>query len=155
MKQLILIAFLCCAASVSAAKVNVVDGDSLEIDDRRIRLDGIDAPELVQTCFDADGTEYQCGYKAMEFAADFIADKQPDCRCLSEKDRYGRELCECFVDDISLNEALVRAGWAMSYRDTKFDELQNDAEAHKRGIWQGKFMRPALFRALERATEQK
>lgn len=32
-----------------------IDGDTLRIDDRRIRLSAIDAPELSQTCRDATG----------------------------------------------------------------------------------------------------
>ncbi|MBO6282011.1 MAG: thermonuclease family protein [Alphaproteobacteria bacterium] len=155
MKYLFLAVLLCVAANSALAQVKVVDGDSLEIGDRRIRLDGIDAPELVQTCFTPSGDEYACGKEALNFAEELIKDKPVDCRCLPEKDRYGRELCECFVDDTSLNKTLVQSGWAMSYRDAKYDELQDEAEADKRGIWQGKFMRPALFRALERVTEQK
>ena len=154
MKYLFLAGLLCVAANSALAQVKVVDGDSLEIGDRRIRLDGIDAPEFVQTCFTALGEEYACGKEALDFVEELIKDKPVDCRCLPEKDRYGRELCECFVDDVSVNTALVQAGWAMSYRDAKYDELQAKAEAAKCGIWQGKFMRPALFRALERAAEQ-
>lgn len=156
MKHFILIAFLCCVAGVAIAQIKIIDGDSLEIGERRIRLDGIDAPELLQLCFNDIDEEYPCGKQALEFTANFISGTEPDCRCLPEKDKYGRELCECFVNDVSLNEALVSAGWAMSYRDTKYDKAQNAAEGAKRGIWQGKFMRPALFRVLERyTTEQK
>lgn len=154
MKYLFLTLILCCAAGLSAAQMKVVDGDSLEDGERRIRLDGIDAPELIQTCFTASGEEYACGKEARNFIAEFVADNDINCDCLPQKDRYGRELCECFVGDQSLNEALVEAGWAMSYRDTKYDKRQDEAEAARRGIWQGKFMRPALFRALERANEQ-
>lgn len=154
MKHALLMVLLCCTASLAMAQVKVIDGDSLEIGERRIRLDGIDAPELMQTCFTSSDEEYACGREAMNFIEELTAANEVDCDCLPEKDRYGRELCECFVGEKSLNEALVLSGRAMSYRDSKYDELQNEAETAKLGIWQGKFMRPALFRALERVREQ-
>ncbi len=38
----------------------VIDGDSLEVDGNRIRIHGIDARELGQTCLDHHG-EFPCG----------------------------------------------------------------------------------------------
>ena len=37
------------------------DGDSLRLGTDRIRLVGIDAPELTQVCWDASGAEWPCG----------------------------------------------------------------------------------------------
>jgi hypothetical protein len=39
----------------------VVDGDTLAIGAQRIRLQGIDAPEIDQTCLDGTGTLWRCG----------------------------------------------------------------------------------------------
>jgi endonuclease YncB( thermonuclease family) len=48
---------------------------------------------------------------------------------------------------------MVAAGWAMTYRDEKYAKSEQNAQLGKRGIWQGKFMRPALYRALERIKQ--
>jgi len=40
---------------------NVVDGDTLNNDGQRIRLYGIDAPELLQFCKDENKNKYPCG----------------------------------------------------------------------------------------------
>ena len=42
-----------------------VDGDSIEIAGTRIRLEGIDAPELAQTCADTQGQSWACGRAAL------------------------------------------------------------------------------------------
>ena len=42
----------------------IVDGDSLRLAGRSIRLDGIDAPEWDQTCLDAGGQTWRCGRAA-------------------------------------------------------------------------------------------
>ena len=43
----------------------VNDGDSITIAGERIRLRGIDAPELSQTC-ERDGQDYACGRRSKE-----------------------------------------------------------------------------------------
>jgi len=42
----------------------VVDGDTLENDGQPIIFYGIDAPELLQSCADANGERYPCGLMA-------------------------------------------------------------------------------------------
>ena len=153
-KCFIFLFLLLFSADLAAQNIKVVDGDSLEIDGQRIRLDGIDAPEYKQICKDATGKDYACGQKALEFAQNFIAQSEVDCQCLPEKDRYQRELCECFVNEESLNKALVTAGWAVPYRADEYSAAQKEARRYKRGIWQGKNMRPALYRILQKHMEE-
>ena len=139
--------------SAAAAEYTAVDGDSLVQGERRIRLDGIDAPEFIQSCYNAQGAEYPCGLEALQYLESLMQNNDITCDCLPEPDIYGREMCECFADDVSLNRAMVFAGFAMTYRSDKYTDAEKSAKSGKRGIWQGKFMRPALFRALERALQ--
>ncbi|MCQ2734555.1 MAG: thermonuclease family protein [Alphaproteobacteria bacterium] len=156
MKKFLIILLLLSVFPFSVvAEIKVIDGDSLEIGKRRIRLNGIDAPEFSQMCKNQNEIEYDCGQKAMEFAANFLQNGHPECQCLPQKDKYGRELCECFVNGKSLNKALVSSGWAVMYRETAYQTAQDEAQEHKRGLWQGKFMRPALYRILNRFTKEK
>ena len=53
-------------ASADAASVRVADGDSIEFGGQRIRLRGIDAPELHQECRDLSGRNWPCGRRARD-----------------------------------------------------------------------------------------
>jgi endonuclease YncB( thermonuclease family) len=57
---------------------SVIDGDTLEIHDRRIRLDGIDAPESAQLCL-RDGRKERCGQASAFFLADLIGRRSVRC----------------------------------------------------------------------------
>ena len=47
--------------STSAQYIKVIDGDSFFINNREIRLSGIDAPEYRQKCYDSQNKSYACG----------------------------------------------------------------------------------------------
>jgi endonuclease YncB( thermonuclease family) len=57
------------AAADIMGQASVIDGDTIEIHDRRIRLFGIDAPEAPQICT-ASGKTYLCGQQAALALAD-------------------------------------------------------------------------------------
>ena len=130
---------------------HVVDGDSLEYGSVRIRLKDIDAPELFQYCFDKDNKKYYCGKEAHRFLQEIAAG---DVRCeYFGKDKYGRQLAECFDDNNnSINKQMVASGMALSY-GKKYKKEEGKAKYNKKGIWQGRFIRPELYRALQKKTE--
>lgn len=129
----------------------VVDGDSLEIGSRRIRLFGIDSPEYPQNCYDAKHKSYSCGIKAKHYMEKLVSAGRVECRQV-EVDRYKRSLSVCYSDGKNINEEMVKAGWALAYRDDDgiYTRAEIDAKKHKRGVWQGKFMRPELYRFKKR-----
>ena len=102
------------AVATRAENYTAVDGDSLAEGERRIRLDGIDAPEFVQNCYTDSGAEYTCGLEALQYLEDLMRGNEIRCDCLPEKDKYNREICECFADDVCLNEAMVFGGFAVT-----------------------------------------
>lgn len=131
-------------------RASVVDGDSLVIDDARIRLWGIDAPELDQTCH-RDGNAYMCGREAREALARLVGSRPVACAG-REKDRYGRLIADCLVDARELGRAQVAAGWAVSYGD--FEREEAAARAGGRGIWSGTFDRPRDWRESHGAAAE-
>lgn len=157
MKKISVVLVLCliCGAAY-AEEVKIVDGDSLELNGERVRLDGIDAPEYFQVCRNEQNKEYECGQEALQYLQNLSEGQSVTCNCLAEKDKYGRKLCECFVGNLSLNKEMVRSGWAFPYRDDdKYSQELEYAQTQHIGIWQGKNMRPALYRVLEKIRSKK
>ncbi len=141
-------------AALAKEEIKVLDGDSLEIDGRDIRLVGIDAPEYLQLCYDKNGEKYECGQEALRYLQKLVADSLKsggNIACKKEGvDRYKRDLSVCYADKLNLNKEMVRSGWATVYRHDMFQADEDEAKKAKRGIWQGRFMRPELYRALKR-----
>ncbi len=150
-KVLLFIGLLMASAGLAAEGINVVDGDSLEAGNERLRLMNIDAPEFFQKCYDASGWKYLCGFEATEYLKKLM---QGQVRCERYgKDRYGRSLVECWrADGVNIGQEMVRSGWATAYNE-KYQADEKQARAAKKGIWRGKFMRPELYRALKRSHE--
>lgn len=127
----------------------VIDGDSISVDDREVRLFGIDAPEYHQTCFDGKRHEYSCGKASQEFLYDLINGKKVTCH-YAEKDKYNRFLGKCEIGKISINQEIIKNGMAVIYNFTESDDvmdmLESKAKEQKIGIWQGAFQLPKDYR---------
>ena len=131
---------------VRSQELRVVDGDTIHLNDEKIRFTGIDTPELKQTCIKA-GVINSCGVTAKEILIEKIADNKVE--CISEgKDRYKRTLAECFVNDESLSGYLVRSGYAFAYRkySKKFILDEDYAKDNKIGMWSMQFEYPWDYR---------
>jgi len=126
-------------------RARVIDGDSLEIGGTRIRLEGIDAPELEQTCTDSKGWSWPCGRAATRELRAHIHGQELDCDNLG-LDRYQRVLAVCALPDGSgINPWLVQQGWAVA-SGLAYDSEQSEAQSAHRGIWAGSFMPPWQWR---------
>ena len=134
-----------------SGRVNITkvsDGDSLRSGDLRIRLFGIDAPELKQQCADQNGVLWDCG-AAAQHQLDTIIGENKELQCnLRDVDRYGRLIMHCFNGLIDIGEAMVQSGYALAYRH--FSDLytadEEQAKAAHKGVWRGAFSPPWEWR---------
>lgn len=125
-----------------SGRVVVVDGDSLIIDGEKMRLSGIDAPELEQTCGGQRGV-WLCGRRSREALRNLIDSNIVV--CISDGiDRYQRWLVRCEIGSVELNRAMVLDGWAVSYG--AYEREEDLARAAKRNLWAGEFERPSSWR---------
>lgn len=143
------LAFFSAVPAYADGDVYVVDGDSLKLGEQNVRLAHIDAPEYYQTCKRADKSTYNCGIKAREKLESLLKLGELSCKTVG-RDIYNRDMSECFAGRTNINLEMVRSGWAVVYksRDAVYLEAQADAKRAKLGIWQGKYMKPELYRIL-------
>ena len=137
-----LIFFFLTYNDVKSYEIKIIDGDTIHLNNEKIRFTGIDTPELKQTCNKNSEIIY-CGIKAKQLLIDKIGKNKVTC-IREGKDQYKRTLAECFVNDLSLSRFLVREGYAFAYRkySKKFIEDENFAKNNNMGMWSMKFEYP-------------
>jgi endonuclease YncB( thermonuclease family) len=140
------------ANSSRAADAIVRKGDTIQLGNVAYRLDGIDAPEVDQTCIDDHADPWTCGVEARDRLSKLIAGRPVHCDDLGpDKTSKKRHLGVCSVegDAASLNQQLVRQGLALSVEGSAKAHFADDAASArdaKAGLWKGCFVAPREFR---------
>lgn len=121
---------------------HAIDGDSIVIGERQMRLTGLDAPELRQTC-EIDGKVVPCGRQSLVALRRWLARGPVTC-VGNEVDRYQRLLVVCRIKGQDIGAELVRMGHAVDYGS--YAAQESEAKHEGRGIWAGRFERPEAYR---------
>ncbi|TSC58089.1 MAG: micrococcal nuclease [Candidatus Peregrinibacteria bacterium Greene0416_19] len=122
----------------------VIDGDTIEVTlhdnaTEKIRFIGIDTPETVDPrqpveCF---GKEASRNMQSLVAGKAVRLDADP----AQERDRYQRLLRYVHVDDQDIGAAMIRDGYALSYkryphpRLEEYNALERSAREEGRGLW--------------------
>ena len=138
-------------SEVISGNATVIDGDTIKINSKKIRLHGIDAPEIKQLCereflnffFFTFKKNYKCGELSKKKLEYFIQNDKIECKT-EGIDRYKRIIGTCFKNKININSKMVRNGYAVAYKkySKKYTIQQLEAKKDNLGIWQGKFQMP-------------
>jgi len=128
--------------SATVRVIRVIDGDTIEIENgQKVRYIGIDTPESVDP-----GRPVQCfGREASAENKRLVEGKVVRLeKDITETDTYGRLLRYVYVDDLFINDYLVRQGFAHASTfppDVKFAKqfvkAQEEAMDNNRGLWGG------------------
>jgi endonuclease YncB( thermonuclease family) len=135
------------AQTLDGIPERIADGDTLTVGGETVRLWGIDAPELKQTCTRA-GETYPCGEVARYVLISLVKGKQVRCQA-RERDRYGRVVASCRINGDDLGGAMVRAGQAVDftrYSQGAYAEAERHARREGKGLWAGSFVDPGEWR---------
>lgn len=136
-------------AETITGSATVIDGDTLEISGRRIRLFGIDAPEFQQVCA-RSGEQWQCGTASSDRLRQLVATGAVSCSG-AERDQYLRLLAVCMAGHVELNRTMVAEGWATAFRRYSTDYVgeEDSARSARLGLWNSEFESPEDFRRAE------
>jgi micrococcal nuclease len=112
--------------------VAVTDGDTIGVlrdgKEIKVRLDGIDCPELGQ----------DFGSKAKKFTSNLVFNREVQIR-QTDIDKYGRTVARVIVDGKDVSLELVKAGLAWFYReyshDTTLAAAEKAARDNEEGLW--------------------
>jgi endonuclease YncB( thermonuclease family) len=143
-------------ASIRGA-ARIIDGDTIDVANVRIRLEGIDAPEVGQTCRRKWFGWWACGHEATETLRRLTENRTVTCDPRGH-DKYSRTLAVCYADGRDINALMVRQGyaWAFVKYSRSYVREEELARAEGIGIWQGGSQPAWEYRAKRwTAAEQK
>ncbi len=135
----------------------VIDGDTIKIGAKKIRLFGIDAPEKNQICkkkfLSFSFVNFQKNYNCGQISTNNLKKKigKEKIKCLyKSRDRYKRYLGTCYIKKVDLNKWMVENGYALAYikYSRKYELQEKFARENKMGVWQGSFLRPEEWRRI-------
>lgn len=121
------------SAIIACTAPTVHDGDTLRCGPDRIRLYGVDAPEVRRGKTPAEPLAYEARDLLVKLTRGRVG-----CRVV-DADRYGRHVARCWSSaSPDLNAAMVRSGLTTEWRAYShgaYAAQQDEARAAKRGVW--------------------
>ncbi len=136
------------SAEKGQGKIYVVDGDTFHMNGQKIRIWGIDAVELHQTCLKS-GQAYECGKSARLYLQSVIGKNVPVCTVRTKSSKETRTVASCLVDGKDIGREMVKSGWALDYRHFSkgsYSSEEKSARQKRLGIWAGEFQSPYVWR---------
>ena len=137
-----------------AGAVVIISGDTIEVQGRRVRLNGVTAPGLDQLCAGARA-QWRCGMVARLKLEQRIGSSSLICR-EQGTDGHGRIVGRCRVDDgqgMELSPWLVAAGWALASGE-EFMETEKRAIGSGAGLWRDGFVPSDDWRRSAESAER-
>lgn len=124
---------LLAGAVIACTAPTVHDGDTLRCGPDRIRLFGVDAPEVRRGKTPAEPLAYEARDLLTRLTRGRVG-----CRVVDE-DRYGRKVARCWSSaSADLNAAMIRSGLTTEWRAYSkgaYAAAQDEARAAARGLW--------------------
>ncbi|NOD48265.1 thermonuclease family protein [Ruegeria sp. HKCCD5849] len=136
------------AAQRFMGQIHVIDADTWGVGGVRVRLHGIDAPEIDQSCHDTEGSRWPCGAWVTQVVRQRYQGKTATCVPL-DRDRYGRVVAKCTSGGQDAADQLVRQSLAFACLkySSAYASVERDAKSRKLGLHQQYIQVPWVHRA--------
>jgi len=130
-----------------------VDGRTLVIAGKTVRLYGIDSPDRQQSCFTKHKKEFPCGKIAFTALATLIRNVELYCNYTeptAENSEIQYVICRAGPMDVAKQHVLQ--GWAFADPETgdNYRRAERGARVLNEGLWKGKFELPWIWRKQHR-----
>lgn len=138
------------AGDTVTGQARAINADTIAVGETYVFLFGVESVERTQMC-EIRGAPWSCYQAAVRGLENLIGVANVTCTLIGQPDYLGRWLGTCEAAGVNVNEALVRAGFALAKRDETLDYVpaEEAAVADGVGLWQGVFQHPAEFRDSE------
>ena len=113
---------------VVAANIQVIDGGTLVVEGRTVRLWGIEAPTATQTCVTTSGRSWPCGTRARDQLRSALQEDEIVC----QPKAAGFEVCR--IAGFDIGALLVKEGLAKARDD--YQEMEARARSARIGLWE-------------------
>ncbi len=141
-KAISVLLIMATTAAEVVGKARVIDGSTLEVGGRTVRLYGIDAPSEAQSCTQ-DGKTWPCGREASFALVSQVGNHWLTCE-EKGRDSEDRILALCRVGGKDLGRFMVAQGWALADRRVNNEYAADEGQARnaRKGAWRGDLVVP-------------
>lgn len=129
------------AADDIRGEANVISGNEIVVGKKTVRLFGISAPDLKESC-EVNEAAIKCGIVAwaelIKLAdGQLVSCDHEDLPAGTAAADKSVELGTCYIGETDLNEAMVRSGWANAVPEQtdRYEVDEADAKDSGRGLW--------------------
>jgi endonuclease YncB( thermonuclease family) len=116
-----------------ANAIRIVDGETIGLGERIVRLDGVAAPARGDACRGASGDAFDCGGAAAAALTRLVSGRAVACRIVGQ-DGFGRGLGQCDAAGMDLSRALVGGGFAVA-TGSALRSQEAAARQGAQGLW--------------------
>ena len=127
-----------------ASDIRIVDGETLSLGERVVRLAGIAAPTRGESCRGRAGDAFDCGGAATAALTRLVTGRPVACRIVG-RDGFGRGLGECEAAGTDLGRSLVGGGFAVATASA-LRGPEATARDSGQGLWAHPAGAPAAWR---------
>ncbi len=134
---------------LTGTEAGALDGDTIELNGEPIRLFGIDAPELGQTCLNGK-KRWRCGLEAAFTLHRQLVDEPIECTIQGNRNEVREASCTNARGDVA--EVMITKGFAQTLDSSfpSYSAAERAARSARLGIWRGEFVPPRDWRAGKR-----